>query len=285
MEKIMPRILKQVLEEHELVTPEGVPDREKIEGLFSNYDEDSDNEIHRHELKKFIETLHFGVSLDHDTVLDELIKDFDNDSNRTIEKHEFVEGFVKWIERAISYDPSIKDPKNAIAKFEEDSWAEIDTPMNTVKPKASIVYVIFGVGILYLISGAFVLSIIQFSNAAHIPIPLTSFVVLPIIMNARMVITALLKTGPRVSKNASLTFSEIYSGLVMNNLLGLLTLLITVSMKGLSWTYSNEVLIIIIPCAIVGLFALKRDTYPLWASISAMLLYPISIYLYYVFGS
>ncbi|KAD3337388.1 hypothetical protein E3N88_32908 [Mikania micrantha] len=285
IEKIMPRILKQVLEEHELVTPNGEPDREKIERLFSQYDEDSDNEIHRHELKKFIETLHFGVSLDHDTVLEEMIKDFDNDSNRTIEKHEFVEGFIKWIDRAINYDPSIKDPKHAIAKFEEDSWAEIDEPMNTVKPKASFVYVIFGILVMYLISGAFMQSILQFSNAAQIPFLLTSFVVSPIAMNARMVVTALLVTRPHVSKNASLTFSQIYGGLVMNNLLGLLTLLITVYMKGLSWTYSSEVLSIMIPSAIVGLFALKRDTYPLWASILAMLLYPISICIYYVLNS
>lgn len=78
---------------------------------------------------------------------------------------------------------------------------------------------------------------------------------------------------------------QIYNGLVMNNLLGLLTLLAIVYIKELSWTYSDEVLTIMIPCAVVGLFALKRDTYPLWASISAMLLYPIYVFLYCVFGS
>nr|XP_043611425.1 sodium/calcium exchanger NCL2-like [Erigeron canadensis] len=281
IEKIMPRILKQVLEQHQLVREDGTPDREKIEGLFSQYDKDSDNEIHQGELREFIETLRFGVALDHDTVLDEVIKEFDENKSSKIDKKEFVEGFIRWIEKAINYDPTIKDPKNAIAKFEEDSWREIDAPMQMGKPKlASVLYVISGVAITYIISGAFIQSVIQFSDAAHIPFLFTSFVMAPIAMNARMVITSLLNVGPRVSKNASLTFSEIYSGLVMNNLLGLLTLLTTVYIKGLTWTYSDEVLAIMIPCAIVGLFAFWRDTYPMWASISAMLLYPISVYIY-----
>ncbi|PWA96798.1 hypothetical protein CTI12_AA035880 [Artemisia annua] len=79
--------------------------------------------------------------------------------------------------------------------------------------------------------------------------------------------------------------TEIYDGLVMNNLLGLLTLLTTVYIKGLSWTYSDEVLAIMIPCAIVGIFAIKRDNYPLWASISAILLYPVSVCIHYVLAN
>ncbi|XP_023759907.1 sodium/calcium exchanger NCL1 [Lactuca sativa] len=283
IEKIMPRILKQVLEKHQLVTEDGKADREKIEGLFSKYDEDSNQEIQRKELQQFIETLHFGVSLDHDTVLQEVVNDFDSDGNSSIQKKEFVDGFVRWIEKAINHDPSIKDPKHAIAKFEEDSWGEIDAPMKMGRPKAVILYVVFGVGIIYLISGAFIQSVIQFSNAAHIPFLFTSFVMAPLSMNTKMIIMALLDAGPRVSKNASLTFSEIYNGLVMNNLLGLTTLLVTVYIKGLSWSYSAEVLTIMIPCIIIGLFAFNRDTYPLWVSISAMLFYPVSIYLYYVF--
>ncbi|KAK9058703.1 hypothetical protein SSX86_023545 [Deinandra increscens subsp. villosa] len=283
---IMPRIMRQVLKKHDLVKENGDAHREKIEELFSQYDHDRDDEVHQSEIEEFIETLHFGVSLDHDTIFDVLEKDFDNDGNHdTMKKSEFVEGFIKWIDIAITHDPSIIDPKLAIAKFEEDSWAEIDTPMNTVKPKASIVYVIAGILVMFAISRAFMQSVLQFSNAAQVPFHLTSFVVFPIAMNGRMLLTSLLHTRPHVSKNASLTFSEMYNGLVMNNLLGLLTLLAIVYAKELSWTYSTEVLTIMIPCAVVGFFARKRDTYPLWASITAMLLYPIYAFVYCVFGS
>ncbi|KAI3683697.1 hypothetical protein L1987_84210 [Smallanthus sonchifolius] len=209
IEKIMPRILQQVLKNFELVDENGVANREKIEGLFARYDRDGDNKIDRDELKELIETLDFGVNLNHDTFFNELANDFDNDNKlKTMEKNEFIEGLCKWIDKAIKHEPSIEDPNHAIAKFDEDCWADIDTPIKMI-----------------------------------------------------------------------------YNGLVNNNLIGLLTLLATVYAKGLSWTYLNEVLTIVIPCIVVGVFALKRDTYPLWASIFAMLLYPIYMCLDYVFGS
>ncbi|KAL9994272.1 putative EF-hand domain-containing protein [Helianthus debilis subsp. tardiflorus] len=283
MDKIMPKMLKQLdREEHGLVTPDRKADKQKIERLFSKYDEDGDGKLKRDELKKFIKEFRFGISLDPNTVMDKLIADFSTDG--TIAIHEFVEGFARWTEKFIDHDPNIKDPFHKL-KTEKDIWAELgESPQNTLTPQAAILYVAFGIGVMSLISRAFTQSVLQFSNAAHIPLHLTSFVVFPFATYARMVIKALLNIGSHVEKNASLTFFEIYGELVMNNLFGLFTLLIIVCVKRLSWTYSNEVLIIMIPCTIVGLFALKRDTYPLWASILAVLLYPI-ICLYYVMYS
>lgn len=94
--------------------------------FFFTYDHDKDHRIHRDELKEFIETLNFGVPLDHDAIFDELAKDFDKDNNcDTIDKNDFVEGFMRWIDKAIKHDPSIKDPKHAIAKFEEVSYFKL----------------------------------------------------------------------------------------------------------------------------------------------------------------
>lgn len=91
--------------------------------FFSKYDNDKDDTIHRDELKEFIKTLPFGVSLYDEAIFKELAKDFCNDETlNTIGKTEFVEGFIKWIEKAIEHDPSIKDPKKAILKFDEVSY-------------------------------------------------------------------------------------------------------------------------------------------------------------------
>lgn len=90
--------------------------------------------------------------------------------------------------------------------------------MKMGRPKAVILYVVFGVGIIYLISGAFIQSVIQFSNAARIPFLFTSFVMAPLSMNTKMIIMALLDAGPRVSKNASLTFSEVCTLYSLRNL-------------------------------------------------------------------
>ncbi|KAI3740660.1 hypothetical protein L2E82_31130 [Cichorium intybus] len=103
---------------------------------------------------------------------------------------------------------------------------------------------------------------------------------LVLIFNSRIIILlALIVSG--VSLVLYFAY-QIYSGLVMDNLMGLATLLATVYIKGLSWRYKAEVVTIMMPCTIVGLFSLRRDTYPLWASLCAILLYPISIYVHYV---
>ncbi|XP_076902502.1 sodium/calcium exchanger NCL2-like [Bidens hawaiensis] len=208
IDKIMPRILKQVHKKHDVVKENGDPNIEKIEQLFSQYD--SDNEIHQGEIKQFIESLSFGVSLDHNAIFKEIKKDFYKiNYHNIVRKNEFVEGFVKWIDKAMKHDPRIKNPKRAIAKFEEDSWAEIDKRVDMENPILSIMYVIFGVGIMYVISGAFMQSIMQFSNEAHMPLDFTSFVVFPIAMNARTVIKSLVQYYSSVSRNASLAFSEV----------------------------------------------------------------------------
>lgn len=97
--------------------------------------------------------------------------------------------------------------------------------MKQEKPKASIMYVIVGVAIMITISFAFVLSVIQFSNAAHIPFLFTSFVMAPIAMNAKMVIGAVLNAQRHVRKNASLTFSQVCTLLQQHHLLFVIQLI------------------------------------------------------------
>ncbi|GKD61628.1 EF-hand domain pair containing protein, partial [Tanacetum coccineum] len=219
IQQIMPTILKKVQKKHKIVKEDGEPDINKIQGLFSLIDKDNNGVIQRDDIKQFIETLHFGIRLDPDRVLDELVKEFDADKNDSVDKKEFEDGFGKWIAKAINHDQKINNPTKAIAKFEKDSWGKIDTPVNGVKPQASIVYVIFGVALMITITSAFIRSVKQFSNAAHIPFLFTSFVLAPIALKAKMVIKALLNAQPPVRTNASLTFSEVCSLSQMHHLL------------------------------------------------------------------
>lgn len=68
----------------------------------------------------------------------------------------------------------------------------------------------------------------------------------------------------------------------MNNVLGLTVLLSLVYFRGLSWEFSAEVLIILIVCAIMGVAASFSSTFPIWTSLVAYLLYPLSLILVYV---
>ena len=101
----------------------------------------------------------------------------------------------------------------------QDSWGEIDTLLKREKPKATIVYAIFGIAITVIITSPFITSVKQFSTAAHIPFLFTSFVMVPIALNAKKVIDALLDAQPHVRKNASLAFSEVCTLSLMHHLL------------------------------------------------------------------
>ncbi|XP_022847733.1 sodium/calcium exchanger NCL-like [Olea europaea var. sylvestris] len=107
-----------------------------------------------------------------------------------------------------------------------------------------------------------------------------SFVIVPLAMNARILIEAIFPVSKKTEKTASLTFSEIYSSVVMNNISGLTTLLAVVYAKDLPWDYSAEVLTILVVCAIVGILGVSRTEYPFWTCLLAFFLYPFSLGLY-----
>ena len=68
----------------------------------------------------------------------------------------------------------------------------------------------------------------------------------------------------------------------MNNVLCLSVFLALVYVRGLTWDFSSEVLVIVIVCVVMGVFASFRTTFPLWTSFVALLLYPFSLALVYV---
>lgn len=68
----------------------------------------------------------------------------------------------------------------------------------------------------------------------------------------------------------------------MNNVLCLSVFLALVYVRGLSWDFSSEVLVIFLVCVIMGALGSFRTTFPLWTTIVAFLLYPLSLVLVYV---
>lgn len=68
----------------------------------------------------------------------------------------------------------------------------------------------------------------------------------------------------------------------MNNILCLSIFLALVYVRGLTWNFSSEVLVILIVCIVMGSLASLRTTFPLWTSLVAFALYPFSLILVYV---
>ncbi|KAG9135983.1 hypothetical protein Leryth_015855 [Lithospermum erythrorhizon] len=68
----------------------------------------------------------------------------------------------------------------------------------------------------------------QLSVALGLPSLVISFVVIPAVMNTRRAVTALFPLNPEKHEVASITFIELYNGVVMNNMMGLLASLVIV---------------------------------------------------------
>lgn len=68
----------------------------------------------------------------------------------------------------------------------------------------------------------------------------------------------------------------------MSHILCLSVFLGLVYFRDLKWDFSAEVVIIIIICFIVGIFASVETTFPLWTCFVAYVLYPIAPFLVYI---
>lgn len=69
--------------------------------LFHKIDQDNDGRIERGELQAFIIGVNFeDVDLDSNLAVDQVMADFDTSQNSVIEKGEFVNGILRWLEEA-----------------------------------------------------------------------------------------------------------------------------------------------------------------------------------------
>ncbi|XP_051124985.1 sodium/calcium exchanger NCL1-like [Andrographis paniculata] len=283
IDRIMSKILKhaqtQLLKSESLIGEDGKPNVGRIQTLFKQFDLDGDKSISFSELNQLISTVKFGEmkAKSEDTIM-ELFKDFDKDGDQIINEPEFIEGVSKWLNKAISVAKT-SDKSKAIDEFDKIVWKK------TLDKRAffvSIFQLALGIVMLTFLGGPLMNNILQLSFAMNLSSFSISFVIVPVAMNARAAIAALMPASEKNEISASLTFSEIYGTVIMNNVAGLTTLLAIVYAKDLRWDFSAEVLTILFVGAVIGILAYRCKTYPLWTCILAFALYPFSLTLYYL---
>lgn len=122
------------------------------------------------------------------------------------------------------------------------------------------------------------------SQASGIPAFFVGFVVTPFASNSSELVSSLRFAAKKRSKNISLTFSQVYGAVTMNNTLVLGVFLCIIYLQDLSWTYTSEVAIIVGTTLIVGGLGMTRLTWRAWSAFALLALYPLSIVLVYVFS-
>ncbi|XP_017980673.1 PREDICTED: uncharacterized protein LOC18594115 [Theobroma cacao] len=284
-----------------LLDDNGDPNTEMIRELFETIDENHDGSLSTSELKAFIIGIRFEeIDLDKDDALRKVMADFDISLDSLVQEGEFVRGIEKWIIEAKRTGGTYLEPNNGTFKFidhfhkqakrEHDllgSEEQTDEVVEDVENPGwtslkAVLMLLLGTLIAAAFADPLVDAVDNFSIATSIPSFFISFVALPLASNSSKAVPAIIFASRKKKRTASLTFSELYATVTMNNVLCLSVFLALVYARGLTWDFSSEVLVILIVCIVMGAFASFRTTFPLWTCSVAFLLYPFSLALVYV---
>ncbi|XP_030479631.2 sodium/calcium exchanger NCL [Cannabis sativa] len=288
-------ILKHLKTNKRLLSDDGEPDVEVISKLFDKIDADNDGHLSTAEIRALIIGINFNeIDLDSDDAANKVMSDFDTSNDRRVDKEEFVIGISKWLTEAkrsrrqgsVSSDPvdhfHEKTKKDLLGGHDQsDELVEGIVNAKTIIVKA-VLYLLLGTAIAAAFADPLVDAVDNFSSATSIPKFFISFIALPLATNSSEAVSAIIFATRKKKRTSSLTFSALYGAVTMNNVLCLSVFLALVYIRGLTWDFSSEVLVIFIVCTIMGLFGSLRTTFPLWTASIAFLLYPFSLALVYV---
>ncbi|KAK3030268.1 hypothetical protein RJ639_039851 [Escallonia herrerae] len=223
------------------------------------------------------------IPWDVDEIVAKVMEEFDVNGDQIINEDEFVSGFAKWLNTTSNLAPNSGEDEDDMF---QKKWEEIDKlveektiGMSIWAWTKAIALLMLGVIILAVLAEPLIDSVQNFSSTASVPSFFVSFILVPLATNARVAISAIKSARRKKPRTTSLTFSELYGGVFMNNVLGFSVLLSLVYFRGFSWDFSAEVLVVLMVSATVGLSASFCSTFPVWTSIVVFLLYPLSLLL------
>ncbi|XP_074290247.1 sodium/calcium exchanger NCL-like [Silene latifolia] len=301
--RVLTGFLKHLLKKNpldKLSNPDGSLNHEVLERIFKAIDLDGDNHLSKGELRAFLIGMRLeGLGLNEEDIAQKLLKEFDTErQDDEIDLDEFIGGISKLLALVRSNkasSPNGADSIRYLDQYDEESklehlllgdsndeaeGEEVEKSKKTVIK--AILYLVLGTVVAAMFADPLVDAVDNFSIATSIPSFFISFIALPLATNSSEAVSAIIFASKKNRKSASLTFSELYGGATMNNVLCLSVFLALVYVRGLTWDFSSEVLVIFIVCIIMGALGSFRTTFPLWTASVAFFLYPFSLALVYV---
>ncbi|KAF7149595.1 hypothetical protein RHSIM_Rhsim02G0139100 [Rhododendron simsii] len=285
-----------------LFVTNGNPNITFMKELFQEVDKNKNASISPAELR----VLFLGIQLEEEGeasvskyFVDKVMEAFDTSGDARIEEAEFVNGMVKYISDAVQ--SSDQEPngfkffgRHAKSGSKEEEKSLVSQKKHSSKSpqsgssklwlnylKASF-YLILGTVITVVLGMPLIEAVADFATTVNISSFAVSYVVIPLALNYRQALSTITSARKKSQKAISLTLSEIYGAVFMNNMMGLAMFLALVYIRNLSWDVSAEVLVVLVICTAMGVFTSVCTKFPIWTSFVAFLLYPISLLLLYV---
>ncbi|KAH7857246.1 hypothetical protein Vadar_010526 [Vaccinium darrowii] len=276
----------------------GNPNITFMKELFQEIDKNKNAYISPAELR----VLFLGIHLKEEEVLgsnttdlvEKVMEVFDTSGDDRIDQTEFVHGMLQYISDADRHHSGFKffgrsaeiggseEEKKSLVSQKKGGNSQSGSSKSWQNYLKASFYLILGTAITALLGRPLIEAVGDFATAANISSFAVSYVVIPLALNYRQALSTITTARQKTHKAISLTLSEIYGAVFMNNMMGLTMFLALVYIRNLSWDVSAEVLVVLIICTAMGIFTSLCTKFPIWTSFVAFLLYPISLLLLYV---
>jgi len=161
---------------------------------------------------------------------------------------------------------------------EEDSYWHLSD--NQLKLWACL-WLILGTAVCAIFSDPMVDVISEFGNRIKISPFYISFVVFPLASNASEIISGLIFASKKTTESISLTLATLHGAATMNSTLALCIFMSLIYFRQLSWSFSAEVISVIIVIVVVGCNALRQTIY-LWQALIVFAMYPLTIFMVFM---
>ncbi|XP_073156727.1 sodium/calcium exchanger NCL2-like [Henckelia pumila] len=291
MKRLVPDILDHLQSSlyGSLLTEDGSPDIIAMKRLFKDIDLDQDNCLSYSELKQLVTDIQVGILPgDADIAASKMMEELDINGDQMINEEEFVMGLSKWLN--LTYNQNPISEKSEDHNYQK-TWEQTDKLIEDKSVDKSalawmkaIFLLALGIVMLGVLAEPLIHSVRGFSKATSLPSFYVAFVLVPLATNARLAVSAITESRRKKLHTISLTLSEIYGTVFMNNILGLAVLLSLIYFRGMAWNFSAEVLMVLFVSVIIGCLSSFSTIFPVWTSLLAYLLYPLSLVIVYSLG-
>ncbi|XP_076924802.1 sodium/calcium exchanger NCL2-like [Bidens hawaiensis] len=278
-----------------LLSTNGKANVQLIKDLHKELDKNHDGKVTEAELK----TLLLGIQLQadgeiSDDLVERIIEQFDSSGDKCIQEDEFVRILTQWLKEARkSLSKNDYNPLHFFKKSQEVSDEEQQQPLipKTKNPNdqgliseylKALAMIIFGTFVTALVALPLIMNVSGFATDANIPSFLIPYVIIPCAINIPRLLSTINSASQKTQRAASLTLSQIYSGVFMSNMSSLTTFLLTVFIRDLPWDVSAEVLVVLVICGVMGVFTSMRTVFPLWTGYAGYVLYPTTLLMLYL---